>query len=216
MVIGKSGQIDNLFTAAELDPVLKYFINMPQAVGFAYGAGINEDHIMYTWFVKKVFARIQQTFRKDIQLATVNYVNEHTPLGLHSDYYHSYREVGTPYLAMLIPVGINGTDDFSKPVHTVIFNEEDDCVDQVRGVSWNRRKWDNSRTPNENNAISVKDAHLSHINDYDLECLTVRDIIEWKFGNLIYWDERLLHTSDNFNKNNITSKQALVLHTYVL
>ena len=77
--IGKSGTIDNFFTEAELSPVLKYFINMPQAVGFNYGAGINEDHTMYSWFVKKVFVKIQEMFSKNIQLATVNYLNEHTP-----------------------------------------------------------------------------------------------------------------------------------------
>ena len=215
-VSGKSGIINDFFTEVELTPVLKYFINMPQAAGFAYGAGINEDHLMYKWFVKKVFAKIQETFGKHVQLATVNYVNEHVPVNLHSDYYHSYRDIGTPHLAMLIPITVNDSEDFSNPVHTIIFNEEDACIDKVRGLSWNKRKWEETRTRKENNAVQYKDAHLSHINNYDLECLTVQGIFEWKFGSLIYWDERLLHTSDNFTKNNIKSKQALVLHTYVL
>ena len=219
-VSGKSGIINDFFTEAELTPVLKYFINMPQAAGFNYGAGINEDHTMYSWFIKKVFVKIQETFRQDLKLATVNYINEHTPLGLHSDYYQSYRNKGTPNLAMLIPISINGHNDFSNPVNTVVFNEEDDCVDTVResdqGLWWNKQKWESTQTPKENNAVQYKDAHLSHINNYDLECLTVQGIFEWKFGSLIYWDERLLHTSDNFTKNNIKSKQALVLHTYVL
>lgn len=214
--IGKSGTIDNFFTEAELSPVLKYFINMPQAVGFNYGAGINEDHTMYSWFVKKVFVKIQEMFSKNIQLATVNYLNEHTPLGLHSDYYHSYRDTGTPYLAMLIPISVDDQHNFSNTVNTVVFNEEDDCVEKVRGLSWSKRKWESVRTPKENNAMQYRDEYLSHINPVDLECLTVHTIAEWKFGSLIYWDERLLHTSDNFTKNNVKSKQALVLHTYVL
>lgn len=216
MVSGKSGVIDDFFTESELAPVLKYFINMPQEVGFSYGGGINESHLMYRWFVKKVFSKIQDTFGKHVQLATVNYVNEHVPVNLHSDYYHSYREVGTPHLAMLIPVAINNSNDFDNLVHTIVFNEEDVCTDKVRGISWNKRKWEENRTHKDNNAVQYKDAHLSHIDDVDLDCLTVQNILEWKFGSLIYWNERLLHTSDNFTKNNVKSKQALVLHTYVL
>lgn len=211
MAIGKSGIIDNFFTESELDPVIKYLSNLKSA--FSYGNGLDETHPLYKWFVKKCFSRIQETFGQDLKLARVTYINDSIPIILHSDYYQLTAKEN-PAFAMLIPISSDNDKTFTKKVHTVIFNEED--VSDHIGGHWNRIAWDNRKTLKENNALQYKDAHLSHLHDADLQCLTVDTLAEWKFGSLIYWNEKLLHTSDNFTKNNVNSKQALVLHTYVL
>jgi hypothetical protein len=214
-VTGKSGIIDNFFTEDELDPVLKYLSNLKTAYG--YGNGLDETHPMYAWFVKKCFNKIQDTLGKDLILARVTYLNDSNPIWLHSDYFQ-LNSRGTPALALLIPISSDGDSTFTNKVHTIIFNEEDVFEESQTEVTrhWIRNAWDKNKVVKENNAMQYKDQHLSHLIDSDLECLTVHTIAEWKFGSLIYWNERLLHTSDNFIKNNVKSKQALVLHTYVL
>ena len=213
--IGKSGIIDNFFTESELDPVLKYLANLKSA--FSYGNGLDESHPIYPWFVKKCFNKIQTTFGNELILARVTYLDDDTPIILHSDYYQ-INSKGQPKFAMLIPISSNDDKTFANKVHTIIFNEEDVFAESSGHITryWDRTAWDKNKTIKENNAMQYQDEYLSHIKPVDLECLTVHTIAEWKFGSLIYWDEQLLHTSDNFTKNNVKSKQALVLHTYVL
>jgi hypothetical protein len=215
MVIGKSGVIENFFTEEELDPVLKYLSNLKSA--YSYGNGLDENHQIYKWFVKKCFNKIQDTFGKELILARVTYLNDSTPIMLHSDYFQ-INSRGTPTLAMLIPISSNNDRTFANKVHTIIFNEEDVFAEQETHITrtWDRNAWDKNKSVKENNALQYKDTHLGHLSDADLECLTVHTVAEWKFGSLVYWNEKLLHTSDDFTKNNVKSKQALVLHTYVL
>jgi len=214
-VIGKSGVIDNFFTEPELDPVIKYLSNLKSA--FSYGNGIDANNSLYPWFVKKCFNKIQETFGKELLLNRVTYLNDGVPISLHSDYYQM-DDKGIPKFAMLIPISVNNDRSFKSKVHTVIFNEVDEFSNRTDKLTtnWNKEGWYSNKSIKENNAMQYKDEHLGHLSTEDLECLTVHTILEWKFGSLIYWDSSLLHTSDNFTKNNVTSKQALVLHTYVL
>ena len=39
-------------------------------------------------------------------------------------------------------------------------------------------------------------------------------VLEWKSGNLIWWDNTQWHASNNFNTTNKT-KESIVIHTYV-
>jgi len=215
-VIGKLGVIDNFFTETELDPVIKYLSNLKSA--FSYGNGIDATNSLYPWFVKKCFNKIQETFGKDLILNRVTYLNDGVPISLHSDYYQMDGK-GTPKFAILIPVSINNDRSFKNKVHTVVFNETNEFSNKenkLTTLQWNKESWYRTRSIKENNAMQYRDEYLGHISSEDLECLTVHTIAEWKFGSLIYWDSSLLHTSDNFTRNNVTSKQALVLHTYVL
>lgn len=226
-----SNVIENFFTEEDIGKVVKYLANMPitgeklwhqKEAGYQ---GIHERHKMYPWFMKTCFSQIQKHFGAELQLLSATYLDEYLPLTLHSDYYHSYGNAGTPKFAMLIPLSVENDPASTKRVHTVVFDQPDTYVDNaiqspeqegIHRSTWRTFEWVNNRCPKDNNALQYKQQYLTHLNDDDLECLTVQNIFEWQRGNLIYWDERLLHASDNFAANGIKSKQAIIIHTYVL
>lgn len=215
--IGESGIIDDFFTEEELDPVIKYLSNLKTSEVFNYGNGIDEGHQLYPWFWKKCFNKVQTVFGQDLKLVRVTYLNDTKPIILHSDYYQ-FNSQGTPKFAMLIPISTNNDKTFENDTHTVVFNEKDTYTQGSPTVTkfWDPIEWNKNKQTKENNAVQYKEQYLSHLKDEDLECLTVHTVAKWKYGSLIYWDEKLMHTSDNFTKNNVKSKQALILHTYVL
>lgn len=64
-----------------------------------------------------------------------------------------------------------------------------------------------------NNAVGLHDTLLSHETVERLEYVSLLGAFKWLPGSVIYWDRKLLHASDNFLKNNVTEKTALVLFT---
>ena len=219
MVTDKSGRIDDIFSHDELVYIVKYFSKM-QGVTTANGgntfAGISQLHPLYSWFCKNMFNKIKELTDHNMQLLFGSYLYENTPWTTHSDYYH--KSIDEPYMAFLVPVSVNEDMSLTEKTNTIIFNEEDMYIDNINVTDkkWERTLWEAQRIKKENNAMNVQDQHLSHIPVEDLECLTIQNILNWKLGSVLYWDEKLLHSSDNFRKNNINSKQAIVIHTYVV
>ena len=121
-------------------------------------------------------------------------------------------------MVFLIPMSVNEDMTLADKTHTIVFNEEDTYVDDTGAANrmWNTKLWNSKKTKKENNSMNFYEQHLSHVSVDDLECLTIQKILKWKLGSILYWDEKLLHCSDNFHKNNLTSKQAIVVHTYVV
>jgi len=120
-------------------------------------------------------------------------------------------------MAFLIPLSVN--EDMSQvgKTNTVIFNEEDVYTDDKNPIKqWSNELWKNNRVQKENNSLSLGSGLLSHLSVENLECLTIKIIANWKSGCVVYWNEKYLHCSDNFIKNGVISKQALVIHTYVV
>ena len=76
-------------------------------------------------------------------------------------------------------------------------------------------KWkDTHTTVKENNASSIHTDYLSHCDKDELKYLTVQNILKWKRGDAIWWDEKYLHSSNNFKANNIDNKQFIIIHTH--
>lgn len=214
MVIGNSGVVADVFSRTEVEFLLDRLSKLPR--DHLYHTAITQDHTLHSWFDKKVFGRLRELTDEPMRLLFGGLINEEIPQQLHSDYY--YKSVGEPYKAFLIPMGIENQFEGFERVHTVTFNEADTFVDSADPVRkmWKRVEWNNNRQPKENNALKHFEQHLSHLKPEDLECLTIDQIVPWSLGGVVYWDEKQLHCSDNFLKNNIKSKQAIVVHTYVL
>jgi len=86
-----AGVIDNVFSQDELVTVVKYMSTLPKNYSSIDGnsfAAISQEHIFYSWFCKKVFNKIKELTPIDIRLIFGSYLDEKTPWGLHSDYYH--------------------------------------------------------------------------------------------------------------------------------
>jgi hypothetical protein len=129
------------------------------------------------------------------------YLKEVKPWRIHSDYVKGDID---PDLAMLIPLEI--FPSFDNKTHTVIFNEECTYENNFTEFLSKHQKIDN-------NAVGIAEQHCSHVNPAVLEYLSFAQAHEWEPGALIYWDRKLLHCSDNFLKNGVTEKRALVLFT---
>ncbi len=55
--------------------------------------------------------------------------------------------------------------------------------------------------------------YMSHQPYNDLQSLEIDRVIEWKIGDLVYWDRCRIHSSDNFLKNNVLYKTPLAMFT---
>ena len=218
MLNNTAGIVEGVFSKEELSEAVKYLSRMSKSYTSMTGnsfSAISQEHAMYPWFCKKIFNKIKELTPVDVQLLFGSYLYETTPWILHSDYYHT--SAGQPYMAFLVPLSVNEDMEQVGKTNTIVFNEEDRYVDHAVGhKSWSDEVWKANRQPKENNALALKDSLLSHIPDDDLECLTVNTVLNWQLGSVIYWHEQNLHASDNFIKNDAKSKQALVIHTYVV
>ena len=217
MLTSGAGVIDDVFSQDTLATIVKYLSGLPKDYTSPDGnsfVAISQNHMLYSWFCKKIFNQIKELTTTDVQLLFGSYLYETTPWQLHSDYYH--KSIGSPYMAFLIPISVNNDTTQVEKTSTVIFNEEDTYVapGAPSHKKWSRELWKANRTFKENNAVGNR--LLSHLSTEDLECLTIKNILKWKSGSVIYWDEKNLHSSDNFIANGVTSKQALVIHTYVV
>lgn len=219
----KSGVIENLFTKSELSDVVELMSKLdsgddriktqqfkPRPIGIG--------HMLYPWFLKKVYNRIISNFKghEDIGMIFATYIDLHKPFGVHSDYFHKREH--EPCMAVLIPISVDyGEGDIEKPC-TVVFNEQDTYFEPDNDPT--EKKYDDENWKKlhndvkENNATDIHQDHLSHVNKKDLEYLTVNNILNWKEGCAIWWDEKYLHSSCDFESHNINNKQFIVLHTY--
>jgi hypothetical protein len=212
----QSGKIDRVFTSEDLKYFRKYFENLNQRKIVNGGnsfTGVSPDHQLYSWFEKRIFSCILP-FIDPCRVLFASYLNEVDPWVVHSDYYHKLH--GEPYLALLIPLTVDHGDQATNKTHTVIFNEQDTYVStRNKDKIWEPIEWLNNRTIKNPNAVEYYKDYLSHLDIEELEYLTVQNVLSWELGSVLFWDERQLHCSDNFLKQGLKSKQALVIHTYI-
>lgn len=215
----KSGIIENIFTEKELDEVSQLMSKLPKHennhASSEFFKPIGTEHLLYSWFDKKIFSKLKPLFNKDIYVNFGAYADEQKPLNIHSDYYHKKSELGEPCIAILLPLSVdNGNSSMSKS-KTIIFNEKDADTDEtVHGAERNYNgQWHRGEVK-ENNAEHLHGDLLGHCDKEDLKYLTVQNILEWKKGNVCWWAEEYLHVSNDFYKENVKSKQFFIIHTY--
>ncbi len=153
-------------------------------------AHINEKNPGYLWFKKVVFPKIKNLFGDDIGLIFAMYQSTQAPVKLHNDYDVDYIPeyvTGKPYVSMLIPYSVDHTPELCSNTSTVILQpgHQDDLYETL----------------------------LSHCDPAEVNKYELKDNHVWKTGDLIWWDTKLKHASNNFRKTN-TSKESFVIHTY--
>ena len=153
-------------------------------------AHINEKNPGYLWFKKVVFPKIKNLFGDDIGLIFAMYQSTQAPVKLHNDYEVDYIPeyvTGKPYVSMLIPFSVDHKAELCSNTSTVILQpgHQDDLYETL----------------------------LSHCDLKEVSKYELKDNHVWKTGDLVWWDTKLKHASNNFRKTN-TSKEDFVIHTY--
>jgi hypothetical protein len=202
----EAGQIFNLFTAEELNLFLSVLGKLPDTPNTgkfkAYTNGFTSSDIIYQIFNRHLFKKLDQTLNRNIKVKCGMYLREVEPWDIHTDYQHPFDQGDNPDLAILIPLKI--VSDTQQTTHTVVFNEL--CQTNFKDFKLSHNKLTS-------HAKNLHQTHCGHCDADDLEYVSLNGVYAWTPGSLIYWDRKMLHCSDNFLKNHIREKQALVLFT---
>ena len=194
----KAGQITNVFSVAEIESIQKALSLLPQAMNSgsvtnAYTNGFERTDYIYNFIKKFVLNKIEPHFGA-LNLTVGMYLKEFLPWHIHTDY---VKNDHNPGLAILIPLNTEIIN-----THTVIFNEE--CIETFQHYMTKHSKL-------ENNAAHLHDTLMSHVSKDHLEYVSLLTAAAWHPGSVIYWDRKLLHSSDNFIAAGIDQKHALVM-----
>lgn len=198
----QAGQVLNVFSPEEIKLMLNAFQKIPNLVNegggkfHAYTNGFQKHDLIYPFFKKIVLPKIEKYFNKEIQLTQGLLLKAQVPWKIHTDY---PKTDSHPDLAILIPLNSEPIDS-----HTLIFNEL--CLNKYETYIEENSKL-------EVNCKNLVDTYMSHETVNRLEYISLSGIYRWEPGSLIYWDRKLLHSSDNFLANNISEKVALLLFT---
>ena len=206
------GQLFDVFEFEEIQKWTNTLANVPSLKIMHNDChGVDENNIYNFWFQKIIFSRIKDLFGQHLKLVFGMLLNETKPWGIHTDAYHcDIFADRKPALSILIPYSVDYNPAWVDKTHTVIFDQVSDSNQDMAHVYTQTNK-DHPRT-----ACNIFQCHLSHNDNADLiNALTVQGIYRWAQGSVIYWNSRNLHDSDNFVANGFTSKQAIVLHTFV-
>lgn len=194
------GKIDNFFSADQLYHIVDVFRRLDPVDGKNNDCfGIDKNHKAYLWLNKVLLKSISDQFNPDLKLIFAMFLDCVDPFDLHHDLKDIPDSKGKHFLSFLIPYSVNNDTSLCSKVSTVIFNE----------------RFPHS-TPIKNNASTIHEKTISHISQEVSQTITVKENLTWSFGSLCWWDSHLLHVSNNFLKDGYSSKQAIVIHTYVL
>ena len=165
----------------------------------AYTNGISKGHQFYDFINTQLCNDLIKLTGTNLSITIAMLLKESIPWSVHTDYQKGDRNPG---MAFLIPISWNGPEN--SFTHTVIFNEEStESFDSFQKIS-------QKKVPN---ATHLEDNLCSHVSREKLEYISLLEAYRWQPGDLIFWDRKLLHCSDNFLKQNITQKTAIVIFT---
>jgi hypothetical protein len=191
------GYIKNFISQDELFKIINIFRKVTPGVGSDKNGyyGIAQQHLAYVWFKKILLDRIADQFNPAIKLIFGMLVDSRTPLGIHRDLKDIPDPAGHHYLSFLIPYSVDDRPDLCGAAATLIFDESPD---------------------GSNNISDIHEQKLAHVPIEETYHYSLRQELIWNCGDLLWWDSRLAHASSNFLTNNHYSKQAIVIHTYVV
>lgn len=116
------------------------------------------------------------------------------PWSVHTDY---DKGDSSPSIAVLIPLE-------SIDAYTIVFDQENLDNDLDSFVSCSKRLDDPT-------TLAESHTALSHVDPKLLPYLSIKTKARWNKGDLIIWDRKLLHCSDNYKQSGIDNKTAAVI-----
>jgi hypothetical protein len=198
------GVIPGLFDQVEVEDMIRTFRRFPTVEYEGAGNaiyGVDQKHLAYLWFKRCCFRRIQQQFGDHVQLIFGMLLDCHDPFGIHHDLKPLPEPQGKHHVSCLIPYSVDNDVSLCSQAATVVFNETLSDFEQMPCV--------------EHNAAHLQQ-DLAHVPLHQLQKVSVREWITWNPGDLVWWDSHLAHVSNDFRALGHVSKQAIVIHTYVV
>lgn len=199
------GQIKNFLPVNELQQIVKTFNRLQIVDGDGNKCfGINQTHLAYPWFKSSLLRPISEQFNPNLRLIFGMLLDCVVPFPIHNDIKEIPEPQGKHFLSFLIPYSVD--HDISKCHHasTLIFNEIYEDLNDMLTHSV------------EGNFSEFHEEKISHVPKETTYSVSLKKELIWSPGDLLWWDSRLLHVSNNFIKDGYSSKQGIVMHTYVL
>jgi hypothetical protein len=198
-----AGKISNFISSSKLELLCELFGSLPDACNtgefHAYTNGVSKGHQFYNFVNDLLLDDLCHVVNSNLSITVAMLLKESIPWSVHTDYQKGDQNPG---MAFIIPISWNGPKN--SFTHTVVFNEE--STESFEHY----RKTAEKKIPN---ATHLRDNLCGHISTEKLEYLSLLDAYRWNPGDLIFWDRKLLHCSDNFLHQNITQKTAIVIFT---
>lgn len=143
--------------------------------------------------------------RLRVQSAHVLYSSE--PYGIHSDVLSGNREQHedkTPSWTFIIPL-----DTYDST--TVVFEQ---ISPEIKTVS----EWVAATNPPKLDVITEEEIekYFTHVPRSDLEYLSIESTFKWTKGTLFAASRSKFHTSDNYIKNGVSGKEAIIIWTHLI
>jgi hypothetical protein len=198
-----TGKISNWISEPKLTLLCEIFDSLPDEHNTgefrAFTNGISKQHQFYNFVSDLLLDDLCQVTNTNLSITVAMLLKESIPWSVHTDYQKGDQHPG---MAFLIPISWNGPDQ--SFTHTVVFNEEST---ESFNTFLNRNQ---KKTPN---AVYLHNSLCGHVPKESLEYVSLRAAYRWEPGDLIFWDRKLLHCSDNFLDQRITEKKAIVIFT---
>jgi hypothetical protein len=198
-----TGQIPNFFPLEKVQMIVQTFARLNSSTnkfGNQYH-GIGPDHLGYLFVKRQLLDPINKHFNTDAQLVFAFYLDCISPVGPHFDL-HKLPGPGKHWCSFLIPYSVDNDVNLCSNASTVVLNE------------WGYDKEDELPVL-PINILDLKHELLSHVADDICVRHSLAHNAIWHPGDLIFWDSRLSHLSNDFVSRGFTSKQAVVIHTYL-
>lgn len=200
------GQIKDFFESQDLLYLWSNFKKFQSHDGRGNDChGVDQNHLGYLWFRKKVLDKINAQFSVESKLIFAMLLDCMTPFDIHHDIKPLPESKGKHWRSFLIPIAVDNDVHLVYHASTLIFNQ-----------SYSNTKEIEHAPDIENNISDLFKEKISHVDQSNLKKFSLRQELIWNAGDLLWWDSALCHVSNNFLDKGFRSKQAIVLHTYVV
>lgn len=167
--------------------------------------GVDRHHLGYLWFKKIILSPINNYFATDSKLIFAMLLDCVKPFDIHHDIKPLPDPLGKHWRSFLIPISVDNDPALSHNASTLIFDQSFTTIGEMYQAPDILK-----------NIYDIYHEKISHVDIEKLNQFSLRQELIWTTGNLLWWDSKLYHTSNNFPARGFLSKQAIVLHTYVL